>query len=425
MAELENHRGAMLKKLFGLLVVLLCTVSADAQIRTVQHNSGFAPTGTTVAVPFQNNVTAGNVLFVATSTYAGQTLNIPADSQGNVYALAATVTNPGNSVAAIYATTAATTGANTVTCRVAGSDNIHCHIYEVTGVTTMVDASGAGLFTGSALSVSTTAATTNASDYVLSYFAADNSKLTFTVGAGYGDVETTVSPSNDTAFSEDSIVSAIEVPTATATASGTDAFAELIVAFKSAPPPPPALTLAPTSLSFTAIAGTTPAGGTFNVSMTSGSSSFSIASDVPWLSISPASGTAGLTATTITASAVPEALCPQYLIGHLTVTAPGAANSPQTETVTYAANCLQHTVQLSWAAAVTPPALDGYNVYRYAAGAGCSGSATKLNSALTAATTYADNTVQSGSTYCYYSTASSAGVESAPSNTFSVTVPTP
>jgi hypothetical protein len=415
----------MVKKLFGLLVVLVCAVSAGAQIRTVQHNSGFVPSGTAVAVQFQSNVTAGNVLFVAASTYAGQTLNVPTDSQGNVYALAAAVTNPGNAVAVIYATTAASTGANTVTCHVAGSDNIHCHIYEVAGVTTMVDASGTGMFTGSALSVSTAAATTNASDYVLSYFAADNSKLTFTGGSGYGDVETTDSPSNDTAFSEDGIVSAIGIPIATATASGTDAFAELIVAFKSAPPPPPTLILAPTSLSFTAIAGTTPASGTFNISMASGSSSFSTASDVPWLSISPASGTAALAATTITASAASEASCPQYLIGHLTVTAPGAANSPQTETVTYTANCIQHTVQLSWAAAVTPPALDGYNVYRYGAGAGCSGSATKLNSALTAATTYADNTVQSGSTYCYYSTASSAGVESAPSNTFSVTVPTP
>jgi hypothetical protein len=40
-------------------------------------------------------------------------------------------------------------------------------------------------------------------------------------------------------------------------------------------------------------------------------------------------------------------------------------------------------------------------------------------------TTFADNTPVSGATYCYYSTASSAGVESVPSNIFSLTVPTP
>jgi hypothetical protein len=414
----------MVKTLLGLIVALMFAVSAGAQIQTVQHNSGFAKSGTSVAVFFTGNVTSGNVLFVAVSTYAKQTLSAPTDSQGNIYALAATATNPGNSVASIYMTTAASTGANTVTCHIGGSGNIHCHIYEVMGVTTTVDASGTRLLTGNALSVSTTAATTYASDYVLSYFAADNSQPTFTAGAGYGDAETTNSPSNDTAFSEDSIVAATGVPTATATASRSDAFAELVVAFKGAVPRP-TLILAPTSLSFAATAGTTPADNTFNISMSLGSSSFSAASDAVWLSVSPSSGTADLTTTTLTVSAALQPTCPQYLIGHITVTAPGAINSPQTETVTYTANCIQHTVQLSWADSVMPPALDGYNAYRYAAGAGCSGPVTKLNSSLITTTTFADNTVVSGSTYCYYSSASSAGVESAPSNAFSLTVPTP
>jgi BACON domain-containing protein len=415
----------MARTLIGLIAAMIFAVSAEAQVGTVQHSSGFARSGTSVAVPFKGNVTLGNVLFVAVSTYAKQTMSAPTDSEGNVYTLAATVTNPGNSVASIYTTTATSTGANTVTCHVGGSDNIHCHIYEVAGVTTTVDASGTRLLTGNALSVSTTAATTNASDYVLSYFAADNTQPTFTAGAGYADAETTNSPSNDTAFSEDSILSATGVPTATATASGSDAYAELVVAFKGAVPPGPMLILAPTSSSFAATAGTTPADNTFNISMSLGSSSFSAASDAVWLSVSPASGTAGLTTTTLTVSAAMEPTCPQYLIGHITVTAPGAINSPQTETVTYTANCIQHTVQMSWAASAMPPALDGYNAYRYAAGAGCLGSVTKLNSSLITTTTFADNTVVSGSTYCYYSTASSAGVESAPSNVFSLTVPTP
>jgi hypothetical protein len=415
----------MVRTLLGLIVAMMFAISAGAQVGTVQHNSGFAKSGTSVAVPFKGNVTSGNVLFVAVSTYAKQTLSAPTDSQGNVYTLAATATNPGNSVASIYATTAASTGANTVTCHLGASGNIHCHIYEVTGVTTTVDASGTRLLTGNALSVSTTAATTFASDYVLSYFAADNSQPTFTAGAGYGDAETTNSSSNDTAFSEDSILAAIGIPTATATASGSDAYAELVVAFKGAVPPGPTLTLAPTSLSFSATAGTTPADNTFNISMSLSPSSFSAASDAIWLSVSPTSGTAGLTTTALTVSAALQPTCPQFLIGHITVTAPGAINSPQTETVTYTANCIQHTVQMSWAASAMPPALDGYNAYRFAAGAGCSGAATKLNSSLITTTTFADNTVVSGSTYCYYSTASTAGVESAPSNIFSLTVPTP
>lgn len=412
----------MVKIRLGLFVVLMCAVSAHAQVRTVQHNSGFVPSGTSVAVPFKSNVTSGNVLFVAVSAYAGQTLNAPTDSQGNVYALAATTTNPGNSVASIYVATAVSTGANAVTCQLAGSGSIHCHIYEVAGVTPIVDVSGTQLLTGSALSVSATTATTNPSNYVFSYFAADNSQLTFTAGAGYGNPETTISTSNDSAFSEDSISATTEIPTATATASGSDAFVELIVAFKGAGP---SLIVAPTSLSFAAIAGTTPANGTLNIAMSLGSSSFSVASDAPWLSVSPTSGTVGATTTALTVSVASQATCPQYLIGHITITAPGAEKSSQTEAVTYTANCIQHSVQLSWTVPATPPAFDGYSVYRYGAGAGCSGSVTKINSSLITTVPFADNTVGSGSTYCYYSTASSAGVESAPSNTFSLTVPMP
>ncbi len=92
----------MVKTLLGFMLALMCAVSAGAQIRTVQHNSGFSSGGTSVAVLFKGNVTSGNVLFVAVSTYAGQTLSAPTDSQGNAYALAATATNPGNSAASIY-----------------------------------------------------------------------------------------------------------------------------------------------------------------------------------------------------------------------------------------------------------------------------------------------------------------------------------
>lgn len=414
-----------MKSLFAMTAALLCSASVSAQIRTVQHAGGSGFNGSSVAVPFKANVTSGNVLFVAASAYAGQTITTPTDSQGNVYALAATATNPGNAVAAIYVTGATSTAANTVTCHIAGSGNLHCHIYEVAGVTTTLDASGTQLLSGSALSVSTAAATTNANDYVLSYFAADNSQLSFIPGAGYGNAETTASASNDSAFSEDSVIPAAAVQTATATASGSDAFAELIVAFKAAPPPGPSLILSPPSLSFAATAGTTPTSSTFNVSMSIGSASFSTTSDVAWLSVSPTSGTLGITPTTLTVDPSVLTTCPQFLTGHVTITAAGVGNSPQTEKITYTANCIQHSVQLTWAAPLTPPALDGYNVYRYVAGAGCAGPVTALNKSLLTTPAFADNTAQSGSTYCYYSTASSAGVESAPSNTFSVIVPTP
>ncbi|MGH9680143.1 MAG: BACON domain-containing protein [Candidatus Acidiferrales bacterium] len=370
-------------------------------------------------------MTSADVLFVAVSTYTAQTVNAPTDSQGNTYALAATAANPGNSVASIYVATAALTGSDTITCHLGGPSNVHCHIYEVTGVTTTLDASGVALSTGSALSVSTTAATSYPNDYILSYFAADNSRVTYTPGPYSSDGETTISPSNDTAFSEDSVTTTPGVITATTTASGADAFVNLIVAFKGEPPAGPSLILAPTSLSFVATAGTAPASNTLNLSMSSGTSTFSAASDAAWLTLSPASGSLGTAPTPLTVSATAMATCPQYLVGHITVTAPGVNNSPAAESITYTASCIPHTVQLSWSASPAPPSLDGYNVYRYAAGASCSGTVTQLNSSLITSTTFADSTVVSGATYCYYSTATSAGVESAPSNTFSLTVPMP
>ena len=62
----------MVRTLFGLMVALMFAVSAGAQVSTVQHNSGFARSGTSAAVPFKGNVTSGNVLFVAVSTYASK-----------------------------------------------------------------------------------------------------------------------------------------------------------------------------------------------------------------------------------------------------------------------------------------------------------------------------------------------------------------
>ena len=47
---------------------------ASGAIDTVQHNSGSTESGTTLAVSFASNVTSGNVILVAESTYDAETL---------------------------------------------------------------------------------------------------------------------------------------------------------------------------------------------------------------------------------------------------------------------------------------------------------------------------------------------------------------
>jgi hypothetical protein len=219
---------------------------------TVQHNSRFTGSASSVAVKFRSSVTAGHLLLVAQSTYDQETLNAPTDSQGNAFARLVTGDSPGAAVAAIYVATAKSTGADTVTCSLGAgaADNIHCHIYEVSGTTAVVDAVGSAVQIATSLSVSTSKATTNANDYIFAYFGDNVTESTYVVGAGFGDTEQSESSSQDSGFSEDKLVTTTGIQTATATASTADPFVGLIVALKNAqtvvvtpPPTAPSCTL--------------------------------------------------------------------------------------------------------------------------------------------------------------------------------------
>jgi hypothetical protein len=202
--------------------------------QTVQFNNGFVASASSVPVSFKNNVTAGHILLVAQSTFDGETLTTPTDSQGNAFAQAVTADTPGAAVAAIYIATARTTGADTVTCGIGAgaSDNIHCHIYEISGTTPVVDAVGSSVLSSASLAVSTSKATSNANDYVFAYFGDNVSPTTYVSGPGFGDIQQSQSPSQDSSYSADKWVTAAGVQSATATASTSDSFVGLIVALK-------------------------------------------------------------------------------------------------------------------------------------------------------------------------------------------------
>jgi Abnormal spindle-like microcephaly-assoc'd, ASPM-SPD-2-Hydin len=106
--------------------------------------------------------------------------------------------------------------------------------------------------------------------------------------------------------------------------------------------------------------------------------------------------------------------------GQLKVSSNSSANS--TATVGLTGTGEPHQVTLSWQApADSPVPVAGYNSYR-----ATSGSTTfeRLNSSPDTGTTFIDSTVQAGTTYTYYVTSvSSSGVESAPSNDVSATIP--
>jgi hypothetical protein len=224
--------------------------SAPPFVQTVQHNSGFTGSASSVAVKFNSSVTAGHLVLVAQSTFDGETLTAPVDSQGNAFALLVTGDSPGAAVAAIYVATAKGSGPDTVTCSIGAgaSDNIHCHIYEVSGVTAVVDAAGSAVQIVRSVSVSTSKATTNANDYVFAYFGDNVTASTYVAGSGFGDTEQSESSSGDSGFSEDKSVTTTGIQTATTTASTADPFVGLIVALKNSqtvvvPPSAPSCTL--------------------------------------------------------------------------------------------------------------------------------------------------------------------------------------
>ena len=88
--------------------------------------------------------------------------------------------------------------------------------------------------------MSTTAATTNTVDYVFAFFSDNNNTAYYSVGPGYGNIEASedvVTGSGDSAFSEDEVVLATGVQTATATSTLSDTQANVIVALETSGTP--------------------------------------------------------------------------------------------------------------------------------------------------------------------------------------------
>ena len=143
---------------FVLLFLFAASASGQQAITTVQHNNGYTASGTSVAVAFNSDVTSGNLLLVAESSSDGVSLETPTDTLGNTFVSLVTNGTSSQSVAAIYAVITSSGGSDTVTCGVSSASNIHCHIYEVQGVTITIDQTGTSSVTSESLTVPTTVA---------------------------------------------------------------------------------------------------------------------------------------------------------------------------------------------------------------------------------------------------------------------------
>ncbi|HZF41650.1 MAG TPA: S8 family serine peptidase, partial [Blastocatellia bacterium] len=114
-------------------------------------------------------------------------------------------------------------------------------------------------------------------------------------------------------------------------------FALVVYNGTSAPPTQPTIGVNPTSLSFTATAGgSNPANQTISITNTgAGTLNWTATDDAPWLTVSPASGTAP---STLTASVNISGLAAGTYNGTITISATGASNTPVSVPVTLTVN---------------------------------------------------------------------------------------
>jgi hypothetical protein len=109
--------------------------------------------------------------------------------------------------------------------------------------------------------------------------------------------------------------------------------------------------------------------------------------------------------------------------GQLTISDNATSGSPAVVALSGTGTAVAHSVDLSWNAPTSSPdPVVGYNIYRSPS----SGSPQLLNPTPTTGTAYVDNSVVAGTTYTYtVESVDTNGVQSVPSNSIQVTIPSP
>lgn len=220
--------------LFLLFPLLACSVRAAAPTIS-QHKSAFGNGVTSISATFTSSVTAGHMILVFAGLAQSSTLNIPTMT-GETFTAWAGARNAGtltNGQTGVWATNSAAGGQTTVTLTFTTAADVHLHIFDIAGqAPSPRDAQGNT--EAVALSVTTSGATTNATDLVIGFFYDNALNQTFTAGSGYASVEQTNNTTGgDCAFSESKTVSSTGTQTATASAGGGETREQSIVAISS------------------------------------------------------------------------------------------------------------------------------------------------------------------------------------------------
>ena len=331
-------------------------VTPSAAPRFVQRVSGRTAASSLQLTP-ASAIAAGDRFVVMAGVWSASAATISAvtDSAGNTYIKATSIKASDNTELSVWTApiTAGDGTKPTITVTATGGADIGAAALEYAGLTSATGTAAidqfktaTGTTTASGFVTSgPTAALTGDNELAIGFYA--DSGFGRTLGADPNYTErVNVSPTSDMEFGvEDAVAGLGDTPAARVSTGASTPWTMATVVFKSAAPAaPPALSVSPTSLSFSGTTGgPSPAAQTLSVSNTGGGTlSWTASESASWLSLSPTSGTnsgpftvmpdiSGLAAGTYTTS--------------ITVNATGASGSPKTIPVTF-------TV-----AAPTPPAL--------------------------------------------------------------------
>lgn len=188
------------------------------------------------------------------------------------------------------------------------------------------------------------------------------------------------------------------------------------------PSVPPAISLTPTSLSYTATqGGANPAGQTLNIRNSGGGTlTWSISDNAAWLTLSPATGTTTTETDPVTVSINTAGLAPNTYNGLITVSGTGVTSQTVSVALTVSAAATQ-SATLQWNPNTTDPDLSGYKVYQATASGAYS--TTPIATLPKTSTSYVATGLQVGTTYFFViKSFDTAGNESLPSNEVSKSI---
>jgi Domain of unknown function (DUF4082)/Concanavalin A-like lectin/glucanases superfamily/Fibronectin type III domain/Viral BACON domain/Bacterial Ig domain len=311
----------------------------------VQKVSGNSATGSSMQLTPASAITTGNriVVMAGVWSFGAATISGVADAAGNTYTKVASVKASEDTELSVW-TAPITAGGGTkpaITITATGSADIGAAATEYSGLSAAAGTAAVDQFktaTGTATAAGfvtsgPTAALTGDNGLAMGFYADSGFSRTLTADPNYTE-RVNVSPRPDMEFVvEDALPLRGDTPAARVSTGANTPWTMATVVFKSGTVSPPALSVSPSSLAFSATAGgADPAAKTLSVTNAGGGTmNWTASESASWLSVSPASGT---NTGTITVTPSITGLAAGTYTTDVTVTATGAGGSPKTIPVT-------------------------------------------------------------------------------------------